>query len=191
MAKLFSREKHLFKWGKHCVVKMFISDKKCGQGWPDLSWQWQHRDESIPAQSLLGPMWPSVARNTPSNISRGKGVFQAVCGVGQNQVSAICFPVCNPAPYNQRGLLPAAPGVVVFFAFCAIPHAHVAVTRVEIELLVSWNWKLGFVCVWEGKSVCLWEGSACVCLHTRGRESLCGSVCAYIYREIHWCLETV
>lgn len=87
--KAFIQRKLSCLMGKQSIVKIFISGNECGQGWPELGCWWQCRCESIPAQSLLGPTWPSMARNTPSNVSWVKELFQGVSAVWQSQISAI------------------------------------------------------------------------------------------------------
>lgn len=49
----------------------------------------------------------------------------------------LLFPYVKSIPTNQAGLLLVELGVVPLFAFYVIPKAHVAVTWVGIELLVS------------------------------------------------------
>lgn len=68
--KAFIQRKPSFLMATWSIVKIFISDNKCGQDWPELGCSWQCRCESIRDQSLLGP---NMARNTTSNVSCVKG----------------------------------------------------------------------------------------------------------------------
>lgn len=90
---------------------------------------WEEHPNSIPAGSYVAEYGQKYTFERLERTGNDSGCVWS-------GVSALSFPVQNPAPQNQAGLLVVELRVEVF-AFCAIPRACIAVPWVGIELLVS------------------------------------------------------